>query len=127
MIPKTQGIKRRSHFSHRANPNCSKESVLHKTAKYLLEANIKQLSKPTITWDCPLCRKPHSCHFFSTTTELLVEQHLGTCKPEITARSEDGDITAFVEIVVRSFSLYENWFDPFIGVRGRYNFVGRSI
>jgi hypothetical protein len=22
----------------------------------------------------------------------------------------------------RSFSLYENWFDPFIGVRGRYNF-----
>jgi hypothetical protein len=21
----------------------------------------------------------------------------------------------------RSFSLYENWFDPFIGLRGRYN------
>jgi hypothetical protein len=100
MVPK-MGPKNRHHFSHNENTNCSQESVLHKTAKYLLEANIKEPAKPTVGWDCPTCRKPHSSDLFATTTELCVEQHLGTCKPDITARAENGDIKAFVEVVVQ--------------------------
>jgi len=95
------GPKNRYHFSHNENANCSQESVLHKTAKYLLEANIKESSKPTVSWDCPTCQKPHSSDLFATTTTLCVEQHLGTCKPDITARAENGVIKAFIEVVVR--------------------------
>ena len=34
----------------------------------------------------------------------------------------NGIATGLTSRLSQSFSLYENWFDPFIGVRGRYNF-----
>ena len=100
MIPKTAAQRRQAHFSHYASLNCNQESVLHKTAKQLLEANINHQQRPVVTWDCSTCNKLHTKNFFTTTAKLLIEQYLDSCKPDITSTTESGEATAIIEIVV---------------------------
>jgi hypothetical protein len=100
MVPKTAAQRRQAHFSHYAALNCNQESVLHKTAKQLLKANINHQQKPVIVWDCCICNKLHTKNFFVSTANSLIEQYLDSCKPDIISTTESGEATAIIEIVV---------------------------
>ena len=59
-----QGEIREKHFSHIPNSNCNRETVLHKTAKRLIQDVIKQNfrneSEINLKLNCDSCDKPHT-------------------------------------------------------------------
>ncbi|HHW57746.1 MAG TPA: hypothetical protein GXX15_08805 [Clostridia bacterium] len=58
-----KGEIRIAHFAHKSNANCSEETVIHKTAKLLIQQTIQSWKKgdkkaPIIRVNCPICGKP---------------------------------------------------------------------
>ncbi|NNG66404.1 competence protein CoiA family protein [Caldanaerobacter subterraneus] len=58
-----KGKVRTAHFAHKANAKCSEETVIHKTAKLLIQQVIQSWKKenkkaPVIIVKCPICYNP---------------------------------------------------------------------
>ncbi|MEQ6359502.1 competence protein CoiA family protein [Thermoanaerobacter thermohydrosulfuricus] len=58
-----KGKIRTAHFAHKANANCSEETVIHRTAKLLIQQTVQSWKKgnkkaPVIIAECPICYNP---------------------------------------------------------------------
>jgi hypothetical protein len=96
---------RRPHFAHKAlTPNCTPESVLHKSFKvllgHLIKSNLEQERSMQMSWNCPFCDKVHTGNLLKKAKKVEIEYNLGVCRPDIALLDENGGVIAVIEIVV---------------------------
>jgi len=102
---KTGKGSRRPHFAHYSeSPNCTPESVLHRSFKLLLLDKIKQclISKIPIdiSWDCIHCNAKHQGNLLEFVVDVKEEYVMEKCRPDITLFNQTGDAFVAIEIIV---------------------------
>ena len=102
---KTGKGSKRPHFAHKnLSPNCSAESVLHKSFKELTFKKIKENIQNNIPlemkWNCDYCGGSHNGNLLKKVTEVKLEYNLGVCQPDIALLNDKGEVHAVIEVVV---------------------------
>jgi ribosomal protein L37AE/L43A len=102
---KTGKGSKRPHFAHYSqSPNCTPESVLHKSFKLLLLEKIKNhIANKTpigIEWECINCHEKYKGNLIQAAIDVKEEYQMENCRADIALLNKKGKPFAVIEIVV---------------------------
>ena len=77
------GPKVSAHFAHKAASNCSLETVVHKSAKRLIEQGVRawlagRSPSPTLVLNCSVCHQPNGQDLPTPVTDVRLEHRLSS-------------------------------------------------
>jgi len=102
---KTGKGSKRPHFAHKTlTPNCTPESALHYSFKYLvrdyINKNIHSSSPIDFEWYCKYCGNLHTGNIIKKAKIAIEEYNLKVCQPDIAILNNKDEVYTVIEIVV---------------------------
>lgn len=100
-----RGEARRAHFAHKANPACRLETVIHQTAKILIQNKVReykngQSESPVLIRRCQICNEIVRQKLPNTIDDALLEHRLNKRRIVDVALVRNNEVVAAIEIQV---------------------------
>ena len=103
VIPKKGAIKRH-HFGHFAESTNCGETALHQTAMRLIHDGIslalRERRDITLAWPCSKCSKAHERPLLTKATSIVMEQNVGSYRPDLVLYDAAQRAIAVIEVIV---------------------------